>query len=366
MRQAALALVLVLAVASLGAATMRRSASEHRETLYVFGTLVEIVIRGETEATARAATAELGQMFQAFHDDWHAWRPGALGVINSAIAEGYSARVPPQLARVLQDGRQLACESGGLFNPAIGELIALWGFHQDTRPTGAPPAGEAIARIVAAAPRMSDLWFLDDRVGARNSAVQLDLGGFAKGAALDLAGQALSARGIEHAVLNAGGDVNVIGRHGRRPWRVAIRDPFVWGAVAAVSLEPGEVLYTSGNYERYFDHDGQRFAHILDPRTGYPVQDIVSVSVLSRDGAHADAAATALSVAGRDWPRVARDMGVTAVLVIGADGRMEATPDMRDRLDPVGGRQLSQIDVVALPSGAAPNCRFEQERLSAL
>nr|WP_242469040.1 FAD:protein FMN transferase [Rhodovulum adriaticum] len=328
-----------------------RQAQVHRETLYVFGTLVEIEIRGEAPETARAATAAAGQLLQELHRDWHAWQPGGtLGALNAAIVQGRALRVDDRLAAVLRRGRDLSCASGGLFDPAIGRLVGLWGFHADMPPTGAPPERAEIAALLAARPRMTDLRLDGQTVRSTNPAVHLDLGGFAKGAALDMVAADLRARGIANAVLNAGGDVNVMGAHGDRPWRVAIRDPFVWGAVAAVSLAPGEVLYTSGNYERYFEHEGERFAHILDPRTGYPVRQIVSVSVLDTDGARADAAATALSVAGpRDWPRVAAAMGVSAVLMITESGALLATPDMAARLAPVGAELPAPLQIVPLP-----------------
>jgi len=354
-RRLALGAAAALTLLVTGALALSREQPEFRETLYVFGTLVEIEIRGVDREVARAASAEAGQMLQQFHEDWHAWRPGALGDLNAAIAAGESYDADPALAEALEDAQVLSCASGGLFEPAIGELIALWGFHADTPPTGAPPSSEAIAALRDRAPRITDLRIEGTRITSRNPIVQLDLGGFAKGVALDRVAAALAARGIQDAVLNAGGDVNVMGRHGARHWRVAIRDPFVWGAVAAVSLQPGEVLYTSGNYERFFDHDGQRFAHIIDPRTGMPVQDIVSVSVLDTSGARADAAATALSVAGReDWARVARDMGVTAVMMIAGDGEILVTPAMAHRLDLLG--EAPAVRVVPLPDGPAPDC----------
>lgn len=340
----------------LGAARSARVEPVHRETLYVFGTLVEIEIRGEASETAQEATAEIGQLLQDLHDAWHAWRPGTLGTLNGAIAQGKGLAVDDRLADVLRKGQRLSCESDGLFDPAIGGLIGLWGFHADTPPEGAPPAPARIDALLAANPRMTDLRFDGPVVASTNPAVQLDLGGFAKGAALDLAAARLRDLGIDNAVLNAGGDVNVLGTHGDRPWRVAIRDPFVWGAVAALSLRPGEVLYTSGNYERYFEHEGARFAHIIDPRTGYPVQEIVSVSVLDTDGARADAAATALSVAGpADWPRIAAAMGVSAVLVITDAGTLMATPQMAERLDPLGANPNKAVEVTPLPSPAPPS-----------
>jgi len=350
-----LALGALCAVLLLVAARPARIEPVYRDTLYVFGTLVEIEIRGAPQEKAAAAAAQVGRLLQRLHTEWHAWRPGELTDLNAAIAAGQEMKVDDRLAGVLREGRLFACESGGMFDPAIGGLIGLWGFHADTPPEGAPPAPAKVEALVAAHPRITDLRFDGDLVGATNPAVQLDLGGFAKGAALDLAAAELGALGIENAVLNAGGGVQVLGSHGDRPWRVAIRDPFVWGAVAAVSLRPGEVLHTSGNYERYFEHDGERFAHIIDPRTGYPVRQIVSVSVLDTNGARADAAATALSVAGpADWPRVAAAMGVSKVLMITDAGALLATPAMMERLEPAGDGYPDTVRIVPLPEDVSP------------
>lgn len=339
---------------ALSAATLRaRPQTELHETAYVFGTLVEIVIRSSDAAEARVAAAEVGALFQELHAEWHAWRPGAVTTLNAALAQGATAEVSPRLAALVAQAQELSEQSGGRFEPGIGRLIALWGFHADTPPDGAPPAPEAIARLRDAHPSIADLRVDGTRISSVNPMVSLDFGGFAKGAALDLARAHLTGMGIRDAVLNAGGDVTVMGRHGARPWRVAIRDPFVWGAVAAVELAPGESLYTSGNYERFFEHGGTRFAHILDPRTGYPVQEIVSVSVLDTDPARADAAATALAVAGReDWPAVAAAMGVNRVLMIAEDGTMMASPAMAARLSPAGTAFPSELRIVPLPSGA--------------
>lgn len=349
---------LLLSALYFGAVRAAQPEREFRETLYVFGTLVELVLFGEDEAQAEVVTAEAGRELQQMHRDWHAWQPGELEDLNAALAAGESMEVDPRLAELLREGQRLSCLSGGRFEPGIGALIELWGFHQDTPPEGAPPATDEIEALRAAHPSIMNLRFDGPRIRSTDRSVQLDLGGFAKGAALDLIGAKFLAQGAENAVLNAGGDVNVSGSHGGRPWRVAIRDPFVWGAMGSVDLQPGEVLYTSGNYERYFEQGGQRFAHFLDPRTGYPASEIVSVSVLDTSGTRADAAATALAVAGRgDWPQVAADMGVSAVLMIAGDGSLYATPEMLARLVPVGGGFPAEPQVVPLPAAAPdPAC----------
>ncbi|SFC19884.1 FAD:protein FMN transferase [Tropicimonas isoalkanivorans] len=348
---AALCVALVIGVTGVGRAS--RPAPVHSETLYVFGTLVEVVIEGVPEAKARAATAALEKEFRRLHRDWHAWDPGELGRLNDAIALGRTMEVSDDLADVLRQGKALSEASGGLFEPAIGALIALWGFHDDLPPDGPLPDPGRIAELREARPRMADLRFDGNRVWSVNPAVRLDLGGYAKGAALDLAAARLTDEGINNAVLNAGGDINVIGTRGAREWRLAIRDPFGWGAVAALSVHPGEAVYTSGNYERFLEHDGARFSHILDPRTGWPVGDIVSATVLDTNGARADAAATALSVAGLEqWGATAVAMGIEAALLIDREGRMYATPAMAERLElPPGGSadQALRLTVLELP-----------------
>ena len=357
-RLAALAVAATLALG--GMHWVRLSAPPpYRETLYLLGTLVEVEIRGLPTAPARAAVAGMAAHLQRLHTDWHAWRPGALESLNAAIAAGKTLRIDSALAEVLAQGRDLSCASGGLFDPAIGAAIEAWGFHADTLPTGAPPSEARIAALRAAHPQMRDLNIDGTEVGASNPAIQLDLGAYAKGAALDLALQDLRAAGVTDAVLNAGGGVQVLGGAGTRPWRVAIRDPFQWGVVAALSLRPGEALHTSGNYERYLEAGGVRLSHILDPRNARPVEGIVSVSVLAENGLLADAASTALTVAGpEDWPQVAAAMGVQAVLMITDEGRVLASPTMAARLEPAAGGFPAPVEVVPLPAPppAPPGC----------
>ncbi|ETD80880.1 FAD:protein FMN transferase [Rhodobacter capsulatus] len=355
--RAGLALAAGLVLAG-GVRVLTAPAPDISETFYVFGTLLEVETHGVPEAQARDAMAVLGAHFRQMHRDWHAWAPGELESLNAAIAAGQSFEVDPGLAKLLQQGRDLACRSEGLFDPAVGGMVEAWGFHADTPPAGDPPSDAVVAKLLAGAPKMTDLTIEGTTVRSSNPAVQLDLGAYAKGAALDLAEADLTAAGISDAVLNAGGGVQVLGDHGSRPWRVAIRDPFEWGVVGAVSLRPGEALHTSGNYERYFDKGGIRFSHIIDPRTARPMRGVVSVSVLSDNGALSDAAATALCVAGEeDWPRIAAQMGVRAVLRITDDGSIFATPEMRARLEAVEGGFPAPITVVDLPKDVAiPLC----------
>ena len=311
-----------------------RPPPEVRETLYVFGTLVEVVILDTEEDKARAAMAEVSAAFSHMHADWHAWKPGELSDLNAAIASGQAMRVSDFLLPLLRQGRTYEEMSGGLFNPAIGGLVGLWGFHADVPPEGLPlPTEDKISAWVGQAPSMADLEIDGHTVSSRNPAVRLDFGGFAKGEAVGRAMAILKRHGIAKAVVNAGGGLMVMGDHGDRPWRVGIRHPAHWGVIGSVELTDGEALMTSGNYERFRESEGEHYAHILDPRTGRPVADVVSVSVIHADPALADAAATALTVAGpAHWPEVAEAMGVDQVLLVEADGTVQGTPGMLARV----------------------------------
>jgi thiamine biosynthesis lipoprotein len=322
------ALILALLLSSCS-----REPVEHKYKLYVFGTLVEFILYDVEKDKADTVIAELSERFQHMHRDWHAWKPGELTALNQAIRDGKPMTVSNSLIAELQKARQFEQKSDGLFNPAIGALISLWGFHADDKPTGPPPDKERIKQLVDAHPRLEDLTISGNTVSSRNRWVQFDFGGFAKGSALDWAAQTLKKNGINNAVLNAGGDLNVIGRHGARPWKIGIRHPKHWGIVASVDLGPDEVLYTSGNYHRFLEHEGLRYSHILDPRTGWPVDHIVSSSVIHSNGALADAAATALSVAGpKDWLRIARRMQLDEILLVDNKGGLYMTPKMQKRL----------------------------------
>ncbi len=313
-----------------------RGASLHGRELYVFGTLVNLGVEGP-EGQAQAALDEIEREFQRMNRDWHAWKPGALSRLNAALAEGRSMPPGADLVALLAGAREAELASGGLFNPASGQLIALWDFHSDAQRRSAPPSAEEVQAVCARAPSMADLVIGAEEVGSVNKAVRIDLGGYAKGAALNWALDHLAARGLHHAVVNLGGNLAIAGRRDGRPWRIGVRNPRGEGAIAALEAEGREAIVTSGTYERYRVWGGRRYAHILDPRSGWPAAHVVSATVIHADGAWADAAATALVVAGpEDWPEVAARMGIAQAMVIDAEGGVGMTPAIAPRLRFVG------------------------------
>jgi thiamine biosynthesis lipoprotein len=308
----------------------------YQEQGYVFGTLVEISIYGEDETRARQAVSEVMHEFQRLHDMLHAWQPSELSRMNTAFARGDSIAIPAELAAILQDATQLSLQSDRLFNPAIGGLVQLWGFHADEfKPV--QPDEKRIARLVAANPQMSDITIVQGRAQSTNKSVQVDLGGYAKGYALDRAAELLRKRGIRNALVNIGGNILALGQHGDRPWRVGIQHPRKPGALATLELHDGEAIGTSGDYQRYFMIGNVRYCHLIDPRSGYPVQGVQAVTILTRGpraGVLSDADSKPLFLSGTGgWRAAATRMGLSDAMLIDAQGMIHATAALNKRLE---------------------------------
>jgi thiamine biosynthesis lipoprotein len=326
--------------------------TSYEQQLFAFGTLVDITLYGVEPTRARQAVQAVDTLFQRQHRDWHAWQRGALDDLNRAIGEGRSVETDASIIHLVQLGQRFEQLSDGLFNPAIGHLLQLWGFQQD-EPNRAPPDPGSIQQWLQATPSTSQLHISGSRISSDNPAVKLDFGGFAKGYSVALAVELLEKHGIRNLIVNAGGDLCLRGRHGDRPWRIGIRSPDGQGVLASLDLEGSHCVFTSGDYERFFEFNGKRYSHIIDPRSGYPAVGIRSVTVLAGDAALADAAATALFVAGPErWPDIARSMGVRDVLLVDTAGGAQVT----DTLEPLVHFEQppSSIETVSLESPRQP------------
>ena len=300
---------------------------------YAFGTEIDVSLYDVDEATANSTIDVLEQSFSNVNTTWHAWQPSTLTTINKAISAGESITISDDVAQLINLATKLANDSQHLFNPAAGKLFELWGFHQDNWFESHPPPNETEINLWRAkAPTMNDILIEGNQLSSSNPMVKLGFGGFAKGFAVDAAISALKQHGIHNAIVNIGGDLRAIGSHGKRPWIIGIRHPRQNGMIASVALHHDESMFTSGDYERFFQYEGKRYPHIIDPRTGQPANQATSVTVLHSSASLADAAATALFVAGDDWPTIANSMGVEHVMLVRPDGKIEMSPMMTDRV----------------------------------
>ena len=322
--------LLALALLAVGC---RQERQVHNHRFLAFGTLLDLSISGVDREAAQRAARTLEQDFAFMHQAWHAWDPGPLGRVNRLLPTGEPFAAPPSVLPLIELGQKYAAQSDDLFNPAIGKLVQLWGFHNDAPEGRPPPPAEVIEALVKAAPRMADLELDGIMLRGRNRSLQLDFGAFGKGYGIDLAIAHLREMGIENAIVNAGGDLRAIGDRAGNPWRIAIRRPDGQGVFAVIEVSGDESVFTSGDYERNFQYGGKNYHHIIDPRTGYPAEGAHSVTVLYSDAVTADAAATALFVAGPEgWQQMARNMGQRYVLLVDEAGTAHMTPLMAERV----------------------------------
>lgn len=305
-----------------------------KRKLFVFGTLIDVSIWSENDPKSRAAINQISRRLQQIHNNWHAWKEGRLQDINTQLRAGKRVRLSNREEALIRQSLSLSKQSKGHFNPLIGEAISEWGFHTDVYPiTTAPPTAATLKRLLMQLPEADDLWIEKSFISSNNPHVWFDFGGLAKGWAVDEAIAILRENGIENAVVNAGGDLRSIGNKGKSHWQVAIRSPSDRSFLAVIQVKSDEAIFTSGNYQRYKQFNGKRYAHIINPQNLQPVEHIVSATVIADSGLLADAAATALVVAGDDWLAVAAEMGVKQAMVVDDKGSCFATAAILNRLE---------------------------------
>jgi thiamine biosynthesis lipoprotein len=326
-------LVLIIALFSISC-TPQPTQEVYKQQFYVFGTLVGLSIWGMPQPQAADIANQIAADLQSMHNRWHAWHPSPLVNINQAIAQGQPAKVEDNsLLELIKLSKQFYEQSDSLFNPAIGHLIELWGFQQDELPAGAPPTAAQLQPLLAQKPSMDDVSIMDNVVSCKNPAVHFDFGGVAKGYAVDLVMEKLKQLGVQNAIINAGGNLKAMGRKGKEAWQIGIRQPKGEGVLAALSISGEESVMTSGDYERYREYQGQHYSHILDPRTGTPAQQFASVTVIHPNGALADVASTALTIAGLEgWYKIAQQMGLKQVMLVDQEGTVYLSPEMAERV----------------------------------
>lgn len=328
----------LIALIALTAACGRTPLQEQQA--YVFGTRVEVLVVSDDPEQGRKAIGAVLREFDRLHRAYHAWQPSELMDLNLAIFSGRPQQVSPELAAFVSEAQALSRQGDYLFDPGIGELIKLWGFQADEFKAELPWQSD-VADWLASKPSIADLVIDGTIIRSRNRHVALDFGGYLKGVALDRAAAILRQQGIHDALINIGGNVMALGSKQGKPWRIGIQHPRQPGPLATVTLADGEAIGTSGDYQRFFEVDGKRYAHLLDPRTGYPADHTQAVTVLippgPRAGTLSDASSKPIFIAGPEhWREMARKMEIGLVLRVDRDNRIFVTDALQKRLEFIG------------------------------
>jgi thiamine biosynthesis lipoprotein len=248
-----------------------------RRPFRAMGSPCELHLYGESRARcdglierALAEVTRLERKYSRYRDD------SVTSAINASAGDPTGVEVDAETASLLDYAATAHATSGGLFDPTSGVLRRVWNFKSGTLPTRA--ALDALLPLVG----WERISWRRPRLVLPRAGMELDFGGFVKEYAADRVVELCCAGGARHGMVDLGGDLAVIGPHpDGKPWVVGIRDPRApQGAMASVRLD-GSAIATSGDYERCMVVDGVRYTHVLDPRTGWPVTGMRSVSVVA-------------------------------------------------------------------------------------
>jgi thiamine biosynthesis lipoprotein len=297
-----------------------------KETKIVMGTVVEITVAHRSEATARAAMIEAMGELQRVDDLMSHYKPGSM--VSEINREGASRKIQVEegVFQLLREALSISRASQGAFDATILPVSELWGFNNG----GMVPQPDMIAnKLNLVGYDGIDLDESKLTVGLKRIGMGLDLGAIAKGWAVDRAVEKIMSRGIENAIIDAGGDLRIIGgRPGKGFWRIGVQHPRESGALLVAFDLRDTAIVTSGDYERFFVADGVRYHHILDPATGQPARGCQSVTVLAATAAEADACATAAFVLGPEKGLAfLRSRPGVRGLIVGAEGALHWTDE---------------------------------------
>lgn len=281
----------------------------------VMGTVGSITVYGRDRKIREKALDQAQKTIREIESTCNIFKPDSeLSRLNAAAFRKEVA-CSPLLWEVLCEAERFHKISGGAFDVTVKPLMSLWGFHRkrSTLPSDREIA-ETMKKVgfdkVRLNPEKHSVRFLSEGVG-------IDLGGIAKGFALDKAMETLRGSGIRNAVVNLGGNILCLTEHGKRDRIIGIRDPVHADRIIARLPMRNNGIATSGDYERYVVIDGKHYTHIIHPRTGRPVSDMLSVTVVTPRGVDSDALSTSTFILGEAFAeKICREFPDTGVLMV--------------------------------------------------
>jgi FAD:protein FMN transferase len=278
----------------------------YRHSFYAMGSQCAVHFFTDSEAEferfALAAEAEVVRIerhYSRYRSD------SELSRINAVAARGGSISIDEETAALITYAKACFVKSDGAFDITSGVLRAAWDFSSSLLP------GQD--RIDALLPHvgLDRVTVSDGHLHFSEAGMELDFGGLGKEYAADRAAEVSASMGARHGFIDLAGDIRIVGSQPEGlPWMVGIRHPRSADAVVAKVAMSGGALATSGDYERYIEVDGQRYCHVLDPRTGWPARGLSSVTVISDYCLVAGSLSTIAMLKGREGIEWLRQLGV--------------------------------------------------------
>ena len=292
----------------------------------IMGTAVRVELWHEDAADARTAMGAVMDEMHRIDELMSPYKPDSeLSRINREAAQK-PVPISQEMFDLIARSIEFSKLSGGAFDITFSSVGYMYDYREHVKPTDAQIA-KALPGIsyrhLQLGPKARTIRY--DRAGVR-----IDLGGIAKGYAVDNCIAILKGRGVTNAIVTAGGDSRLLGDKRGRPWNVGIRDPRRRGEVVAVLPLADTAISTSGDYERFFEEDGVRYHHIINPKTGKSAKGVRSVTVIAPDGITTEGLTKSVFVKGpKEGMRLIESLkGVDAIIIDDA-GRMTYSPGLR-------------------------------------
>jgi len=294
------------------------------------GTVVEITLLGESEESAKQSALQASQEIKRIEYLMSPWIESSDVTRFNRSAGGEAVKVSPETVEVIKRAQEVSKLSGGGFDITVGPLVQLW---RKAREKGTPPEMEEVKETLNLVNFRNLRTHYGGGVSLRKKGMAIDLGGIAKGYAVDRAFELLKGLGYRNLVVNAGGDLRVGGSKPEGPWSIGIQHPRDPERIMARISASDTAVATSGDYEKFFIHRGKRYHHILNPKNGFPAEGCQNVTILYKDCMMADALATAVFVLGpgKGFSLCQRLEGVDC-LIIDKESNVSLSPGLRDRI----------------------------------
>jgi len=312
-----------------GACSSQKS-QEIRRVRLMMGTEVEIIAQGKNQNQLEQAVEKGFKEIKRLEQKLSRFQNHSLVSQINLQAGKSPVPVDEEVFYLLKTAKEICQESGGAFDPTILPALELWKFNQKNPQ---PPSSAEIKKRLKLV-GCENLILDEEKKTAYlvKPGMAIDLGGIAKGYASDRVVKVLEENRVEAGIVNVGGDLRVFGAGGKG-FAIGIRHPSKKNQIIAKIYLKDSAIATSGDYERYFIFQGERYSHILDPRSGYPARGERSVSVLAEKGILADAWATALFVLGSEkGMELVKAHPELEAVFIDADGTRKISPGLKGKI----------------------------------
>ncbi len=313
---------------------------EYSKVEFLMDTVVEIKVYHKNKGKAQKAIDSSMEEMRRVEQKMSCFLPGSEvsrinreplleGKKGSPLAEGWMP-VSDELFSLLEESVLLSKLTKGSFDITVFPLWKIWKFRGENPEVPDKGKIEKVLKFV----NYESMMLKNGKISFARKGMGIDLGGIAKGYAVDAAVNVLKKKNIDSAMVNAGGDIYVLGRKQGKPWRIGIRHPRREGEILGIIEVEDMAIVTSGDYERFFFSGGKRYHHIINPKTGYPADECQSVTIVAKEATFADGLATGIFVLGpKEGMALIENLEGVEGVIINKEGDVSASSGLVSKIE---------------------------------